>query len=560
MCTVHNLSRIGAGGIALMLLCSSTVRSQEGNGAVAFSSSNLPIVIIDTHGQSIPDEPKITADMGVIYNGPGVRNNLTDSLNAYNGKIGIEIRGSSSQMFPKKQYAVETRDTAGNSVDVTLLGFPAENDWILSAPYNDKSLMRDPLMYKIANSIGRYASRSAYCELVLNNEYMGVYILLEKVKRGKNRVNIAKITVADTTGDALTGGYMVKIDKVEGASTAGWNSQFLPFQGAWQRIYYQYHYPDPEDITPGQVTYLQYVIRVFEATMASNGYADTALGYPRYIDVNSFVDYLLLNEFSKNVDAYRLSAFMYKDKESKGGKLTMGPIWDFNHGFGNSDYYDASLIPGFELTYLTTNVSFRQNDSFQPPFWWTRLVADPNFSKKLAERWNVLRKNQFSPGTIHGYIDSLAAWLDEAKTRNFEKWPVLGVYVWPNYYVGQTYQDEIAYLKQWITDRVSWMDQQFGTTSVVSDTRPTGGFSLSQNYPNPFNPSTVISYEVPAPGRVVLRVYDVLGREVATLVDGMQQPGRHAVTWNAAGCASGVYFYRLEAGQGLSTKRALLVR
>lgn len=560
MCTVHNLSRIGAGGIALMLLCSSTVRSQEGNGAVAFSSSNLPIVIIDTHGQSIPDEPKITADMGVIYNGPGVRNNLTDSLNAYNGKIGIEIRGSSSQMFPKKQYAVETRDTAGNSVDVTLLGFPAENDWILSAPYNDKSLMRDPLMYKIANSIGRYASRSAYCELVLNNEYMGVYILLEKVKRGKNRVNIAKITVADTTGDALTGGYMVKIDKVEGASTAGWNSQFLPFQGAWQRIYYQYHYPDPEDITPGQVTYLQYVIRVFEATMASNGYADTALGYPRYIDVNSFVDYLLLNEFSKNVDAYRLSAFMYKDKESKGGKLTMGPIWDFNHGFGNSDYYDASLIPGFELTYLTTNVSFRQNDSFQPPFWWTRLVADPNFSKKLAERWNVLRKNQFSPGTIHGYIDSLTAWLDEAKTRNFEKWPVLGVYVWPNYYVGQTYQDEIAYLKQWITDRVSWMDQQFGTTSVVSDTRPTGGFSLSQNYPNPFNPSTVISYEVPAPGRVVLRVYDVLGREVATLVDGMQQPGRHAVTWNAAGCASGVYFYRLEAGQGLSTKRALLVR
>ena len=125
---------------------------------IEFTSSNLPIVVINTNGQIIVDDEKITADMGVIYNGEGIRNNLTDPYNNYNGKIGIEIRGSTSQMFPKKQYAVETRDALGDDLDVSLMGFPEESDWILFAPYNDKSLMRDVLVYKIASSMGRYAS------------------------------------------------------------------------------------------------------------------------------------------------------------------------------------------------------------------------------------------------------------------------------------------------------------------------------------------------------------------------------------------------------------------
>ena len=177
-------------------LSQNTNSTSSGNNnlnVVSFTSSNLPIVVINTHGQQIPDDYKIIADMGIIYNGEGVRNNLTDPFNNYNGKIGIEIRGSSSQMFPKKQYAVETKDANGNDLDVSLLGFPPEEDWILYAPYNDKSLIRDVLVYKLANDMGRYASRSKFCELVLNGEYMGIYVLFEKIKRDANRVNIKKM-------------------------------------------------------------------------------------------------------------------------------------------------------------------------------------------------------------------------------------------------------------------------------------------------------------------------------------------------------------------------------
>ena len=131
-------------------------------------------------------------------------------------------------MFPKKQYAVETRDALGNDLDVSLLGFPEESDWILFAPYNDKSLMRDVLVYKIAASMGRYASRSKFCEVVLNDEYIGVYVLLEKVKRDANRVNIKKLEPPDISGDALTGGYIIKIDKTDGENNDGWYSTYLP--------------------------------------------------------------------------------------------------------------------------------------------------------------------------------------------------------------------------------------------------------------------------------------------------------------------------------------------
>jgi spore coat protein CotH len=168
--------------LMLVALTSATKSQTEGvtfnsaidGSVIEFTSSNLPIVVINTNGQEIPDAYKITADMGIIYNGEGVRNFLTDPYNNYSGKIGIEIRGSTSQWFPKKQYAVETRDALGNDLDVSLLGFPQESDWILFAPYNDKSLMRDVLAYKIASSMGRYASRSKFCEVVLNGEYVGV--------------------------------------------------------------------------------------------------------------------------------------------------------------------------------------------------------------------------------------------------------------------------------------------------------------------------------------------------------------------------------------------------
>jgi chitodextrinase len=459
----------------LLFLCAASLMAE---GQVEFTSSNLPIVALDTHGQSIPDEPKITADMGIIYNGPGVRNNVADPFNNYNGKIGIEIRGSSSQMFPKKQYAVETRDVSGNDLDVPLLGFPEESDWILSAPYTDKTMMRDALTFYLSNAIGRYASRAMYCELVLNGVYEGVYILFEKVKRDKNRVNIAKLDSNEVSGNDLTGGYIVKIDKVEGAQTEGWYSDYPPFEDHGAMIYYQYHYPNPEDIVTQQKTYIRDLITGFESRMSRADFFDAQTGYPSLIEPESFVDQWILNEIGKNVDGYRLSAYLYKDQDSKDSRLHAGPSWDFNLAYGNADYYSGWMITGWQ--FQVNHLPEFQYDGFKVPFWWETLLTDSMFASLLTSRWRELRAAQLHTDFIYAYIDSIAALLDESQKRNFERWPILGQYVWPNYYIGTTYKSEVTWMKNWITNRMLWMDghlldtqnplapKKFATTSVNS--------------------------------------------------------------------------------------------
>jgi hypothetical protein len=554
-------------GLCVLLISQTAIPGTNENQFV-FTSSNLPIVVLETHGQTIRNEPKITIDMGIIFNDEGVRNNLTDPQNNYKGKIGIEIRGSTSQWFPKKQYAVELRTNINTDTTASLLGLPAESDWILYAPFTDKTFFRDVLTYWLTANIGRYASRFKFCELVLNGEYMGVYVLFEKIKRDKNRVNISKITVADSIGDNLTGGYILKIDKEDGSGNDGWKSIYPPYLEATQKIYWQYHYPKPEDITPEQKTYIQKYIEDFETLIYNPDYADPLTGYASIIDVPSFVDFFLLNEMCKSVDAYRLSAFMYKDKDSKNRKLFMGPVWDYNLAWGNSDYYDASLTYGWHISYLSYNTSFLQGDMFQVPFWWKKLVNDKNFQKQFAERWFALRQNEFSISTIFNFIDSLRSVTDEARIRNYERWKILGTYVWPNYYIGQTYNDEMNYFKNWITERFSWMDAELRRIVDVHETseeRPSS-FRLFQNYPNPFNPGTVISYQLAVFSKVSLRVYDVLGNEITTLVNEEQQAGSYNYELRSATggrnyeLSSGIYFYQLRTGNFVQTRKMVLLR
>jgi len=530
-----------------------------------FTSSNLPIVLINTNGQTIVNEPKITVDLGIIYNGEGVRNNVTDSLNHYKGKVGIEIRGSSSQMFPKKQFGFETRDAGGEDLAVSLFGMPEESDWILSAQYNDKTLMRDVITYALSNAIGRYASRSRYCELVINGQYQGVYILLEKVKRDKNRVNVSKLDSTGTSGDALTGGYIIKIDKLDGSGNDGWYSTFAPFTGSPYKILYQYHYPKPEDIIEVQKTYIKNFILNFEANMMLPTYDDTVNGYVKVLDVNSAVDYFIMNEVTKNVDGFRLSFYMHKDKDSKNSKLILGPYWDYNHGFGNSDYYDGAIINGWQLSYLTTNSTFKTTDQFQPPFWWNRLLQDKNFMNKVKSRWIELRKKQFVGNTINAFVDSLVFHLTEAQQRNFVRWPILNTYVWPNAYVGGSYANEIIYLKKWINDRIGWMDIELtGSPLAVAgkNSLAPAEFTLSQNYPNPFNPSTVIEYQLPENSFVTLTLFDILGKEVASLVDHKQNSGVYKIQFssNDFQLSSGIYFYQLRAGRYSAQRKMVLLK
>src|SRR5665811_1630254 len=187
--------------------------------------SNLPLIYINTNGRQIPDNPKISAEMGIIWNGPGETNQTSNSFNHFNGKISIEIRGSSSQMFPKKSYGFETKDELGEDMDFPLLGLPEEEDWILYAPYSDKTLIRNVLTFVLAEPLGHYTPRCRFVELFLNNKYQGVYVLMEKIKRDKNRVDIANLKLEDNAGDELTGGYIVKIDKTTGSGGRGWYSK-----------------------------------------------------------------------------------------------------------------------------------------------------------------------------------------------------------------------------------------------------------------------------------------------------------------------------------------------
>jgi hypothetical protein len=560
--------------LLIFLLLTSIVKSQSekitfnsanDGSLIEFTSSNLPIIVINTNGQIIVDDEKITADMGVIFNGEGIRNNLSDPYNNYNGKIGIEIRGSSSQQFPKKQYAVETRDALGNDLDVSLLGFPEESDWILFAPYNDKSLMRDVLAYKIAASLGRYASRSKFCEVVLNGEYVGVYVLLEKVKRDANRVNIKKLEPTDISGDALTGGYIIKIDKTDGENNDGWYSTYLPYPQAQYSVFYQYHYPKPDEIVQQQKDYIQNKIFQFETMMTlSSNVSDSATGYPKFLDTDSFVDFVIVNEVAKNVDGYRLSTYLYKDKDSRNPKIFAGPVWDFNLGFGNADYYDGWLTTGWQLQFLTDYQNIPSGEPFLTPNWWKKLFNDSDFENKVYARWQSVKSNLINTQTIFGYIDSLTTLLDESKTRNFEKWPVLGVWVWPNYYVGQTYQQEISYLKNWIAFRLNWMDNNMiGEPTDVEEYQSEipSEFRLEQNYPNPFNPSTNISWQLPYPSNVIITLHNSLGEEVETVVSEYMNAGFHSKFFIAhSTLPSGVYFYRMQAGDFMMSRKMILLK
>jgi hypothetical protein len=386
--------------------------------------------------------------MGIIDNGFGFINSINDPFNIYNGKISIEYRGSQSQSFPKKSYALETQNSIGNNNNVSLLGMPVENDWILYAPYSDKSLMRNFLTFDLGRKLGNYSPRTVYCELVVNGDYKGIYILMEKIKRDNDRVDIAKLDTNDLAGDSLTGGYIIKVDKFTG--TGGW-------EDSWQSNYstiggnpltIQYHYPESDDMLPQQKSYIESYVDSFEYALSASFFADTTIGYNKYIDVNSFIDFYIVKELTLNLD--RHSTFMYKDRRSNGGKLTMGPLWDFNLAFGNVDYSNGGIPTGWVV-----NSVFGGDH----PFWFERLLDDTTYQNKLKCRWEYLRERSFSQDSIFNFIDSISFYLDSAQQRNFQRWNLLSPF----------FQKEIDILKDWLEDRLVWLDSNMPGNCYITN-------------------------------------------------------------------------------------------
>lgn len=435
-----------------------------------FESSNLPIIVIDTEGKTIVDDPKVNVKMGIIDNGVGNRNyyknpannNQPDPFNHFNGIVGIEHRGSASQFFPKKPYSLETRDGTDKSIKVAMLGMPAESDWILNASYTDKSLMRDVLTYHLSNQMGRYASRTKFVELVLNGDYQGVYIMMEKIKRDANRIDIASLKTTDNSGDAITGGYILKIDKNTGTPNAYWKS---PHAGNHNmEINVMVEYPKKESLTDAQYNYIKNHFTAFEDALKSPNFKDPTNGYAKYIDVDSFIDYFLLTELTYNIDAFRLSIFFYKDRDSRNPKIKMGAPWDYDHAYGN-----ANFCRGWETNHWAYDFirEFCPSEDKQAPFWWARLLEDRDFCIKVRDRWQQLRQNQWTNNNINAFVDQNVTLLNESQTRNFQRWPILGEWIWPNYYYGNTYQEEINWFKNWTEQRLNWLDANISQVGIL---------------------------------------------------------------------------------------------
>ena len=427
--------------------------TENDGSCVYMNESTLPLVQITTD-TPILDDPRIVANMKVTNLESGF-NSLSDTTYEYDGQITIEIRGSSSQFFPKQSYALETQDSLGMNNNVSLLGMPAENDWILHGPYSDKTLMRNAIIYEMGDVIGRYTTRRRYCELYINGDYRGVYMLMENIKRDVNRVDIATLLPTDTVGNELTGGYIMKVDRIQGDFEGGWASPYPRLGGDEQFI--QMHKPEADDLHPLQFNYIQQHFTQFEHALAGNNYTDPELGYRAFIEPESFIDMYFANEITKNVDAYRLSTYFYKEKDSDGGKIVMGPWWDFNLGFGNSDGCESHLTSGFESN---------TGCYVLHPFWWERLREDADYRGLTRCMWDDYRSDVWSDENIHGIIDSLSAVLADPSVRDHARWPRLGQYVWPNVFIGQTYEEEVQWLREWIMARLAWLDDNIEGTCV----------------------------------------------------------------------------------------------
>ena len=420
--------------------------------AQTFTSSNLPIVIITTDNypnstqpQEILDSPRVLGNMKIIKHPDGTRNYMTDvntpAFINYNGRISIEIRGSSSQSLPKKQYGLTTllTDNVSNN-NVSLLGMPSENDWILNGMGFEPSLIRDYLFYNLARQMGNYASRTVYCEVVVNGDYVGLYVFQEKIKPDSNRVNILKITPTDNTLPNVSGGYITKSDKTTGNDPVAWT--MISYAGGTDFIH---EYPDPSVVTSQQTNYIKSQFTSLETT-AHNNNTSLSNGFPSIIDIPSFVDFMLLNELGSNADGYQYSTYFHKDRN---GKLRAGPIWDFNLSLGNDLF-----LWGFDRShYDVWQFADGGNDGAR---FWADLFNNSTYKCYLSKRWHelTLSGQPLSDSSLNEFIDATVATISEASIRENQRWANI-----------PDQAAEIANIKTFITNRISWMTTHIGPYS-----------------------------------------------------------------------------------------------
>jgi hypothetical protein len=513
--------------------------------------SKLPVISINTHGQGIPDAIKMMATMKVVNNGPGKLNDVTDPGTDYSDSIGIELHGQSSLSFPKQPYSIELRKNSIIDSYVSLLGMPANSDWLLIANYSDKTLLRNALTYYYGAKIGNgWQPRFRFCVVYLNDEYRGIYMLTEKIKRDSSRVNISTLREIDNTGDEVTGGYILKVDKTWDLTQDEYFTTYPGIMYPNSRNYnFSYVYPKYDRITVQQKSYIRSFLTQFENILNGYNFKDPVNGYKKYVDIGSFADYQIMEELSNNVDGYRYSTFFHKDKDTKGNKLHAGPLWDFDLCYGNEDYYQNCWV-----TYGWLYPTYGNNEGL-PMHWWNRMMEDPVYERRFVTRWRELRRSSFKTDSVMHFIDSLKTYFGTEITRNFQKWQILGTYVWPNRYVFNTYDEEISYLKSWVSDRMDWMDSATDLNSTLYSESFTSDDIVI--YPIPVKDNLNISLKLAADGVTRLELLDLSGHKLfekeVNQLSGYQEYILDMSTYN-----TGYYFLKIWHGnKQLAIKRVI---
>ena len=453
---------------------------------IRIGETNLPIVFINTLGHEIDKENRVSAWMKIVNNPDGI--NYDDTLAHpnqtidYEGYIGVRYRGNSSFSYSaKKPYSIklltDSYENNGTKRNAPLLGMGTDNDWALLAPYNDRSLIRNALSFSLAEGYFEYVPKSRFCELILDGVYYGVHCLTEKVARGDDRLNIKK---AGDSGDKLTGGYIVCIDRNDEPLTHA--SKYHPTNSAGevftnQTIWMQYKEPAYDDITEQQREYIDNRFDAFEDALAADDFMDADHGYRKYIDVTSFIDYQLSTEIANNIDGYRLSTYLYKYRDSVDPHFKM-TLWDLDLAWGLPDF------PNIHTGYMTDIWTYKNNDAglgTKMPFWFDRLMSDPSYVEELKARYTEYRLGRYAD--VGAVIDSLSTLLTAygAADRDHLAWPRWGEEIYNNYYLdATTYAEEVAYVKNFAKARIEWLDEQLGFSQSAITAAKTGCPSLPQ--------------------------------------------------------------------------------
>lgn len=426
--------------------------------------SDVGIVVIDSRGYDFrgDDNPTVSYPrqlVNAVFIGE-VEDGRTSILGAadYAGRVGMNVRGASSKMWPKKQYRFETWDELDQDVNVPLLGMPSESDWILFAPYFDRSLMRNHLVYSLWERLGYWSPRMRWVEVYLAmdgdpvvgpEDFVGLYQVMENIKRDNARLDITRLEPSDDEEPEITGGYAVQATNIQ--------PDFILASGP----FIKHVEPDRDEIPAVQAAWIEGYLNDFESVLFGPGFGHPLTGFRAWTHVGSHVDYDIMRELTRNIDG--ASTFMSKDR---GEPFAMGPLWDYDQSFGNTSLFDGWMTTGFNWGY--TNPDFGNWLK-----WWPRMDDDPDYQQEFIDRWFELRGGLLATGRLLDEIDAIALDLDEAQRRNYERWPILGTEVWkdreaPNWPERTTYEAEIDWLKDWTRSRLGWIDGQFTAPPVIS--------------------------------------------------------------------------------------------